>query len=39
MSTTEVAGVLSLPDFVLDANVYGVTVPGRVISCHSEQTQ
>lgn len=28
VSTLEVANILSGLDFVLDANVYGVTVPG-----------
>ena len=30
MSTTEVANVLSSLDFIEDANVYGVMMPGRV---------
>ena len=29
MSTTEVGNVLADLDFVHDANVYGVTVPGK----------
>ncbi|KAL8606639.1 hypothetical protein ACOMHN_025738 [Nucella lapillus] len=29
VSTTEVANVLSMPDFIYDANVYGVKVPGH----------
>ncbi|KAL8606640.1 hypothetical protein ACOMHN_025739 [Nucella lapillus] len=29
VSTTEVANILSTPDFITDANVYGVTVPGH----------
>ena len=39
VSSTEVANVMSQPDFVLDANVYGVKIPGRSASCHSKQLQ
>ena len=34
MSTTEVANVVSQPDFIEDANVYGVTIPGKTPSRH-----
>ena len=35
MSTTEVAEVLGLVDFIKEANVYGVTVPGLWNLCYS----
>lgn len=38
MSTTEVSEVLGLLDFIQEANVYGVSVPGlSVSSCPLDQ--
>ena len=37
VSTTEVANVVSQPDFIEDANVYGVTIPGKTPSRHLKQ--
>lgn len=33
VSTTEVGNILTDLDFITDANVYGVTVPGNTSTC------